>query len=95
MNEKKAKFTWHYYVMATGALGAMLAATLSAGGSIVSGIALAIVSLPALPLKAPTRFAFMLIFIVLYIFAFPEPDVVREIMAAQHPPMQTQPIPAQ
>lgn len=80
MNEQKAKFTWHYYVMAFGALLAMLAATLGASGGIVSGLALVIISHPRIPFKSVTRILFMVIFMILYVFAFPDADVVREIM---------------
>ncbi|NPA72710.1 MAG: hypothetical protein GXO35_07760 [Gammaproteobacteria bacterium] len=81
MNDEKAKFTWHYYVMALGALGAMLAATLGASGGIVSGLALAIISHPRIPFKTLTRVFFMVLFMILYVFAFPEPEVVRALMA--------------
>jgi len=83
MNEEKAKFTWHYYVMAFGALLAMLAATLGSLGGIVSGLAIAILSLPRLQFKITTRFFFYLLFMILYVFAFPEPEVVREMMNQQ------------
>lgn len=81
MNEEKAKFTWHYYFMAFGALLAMLAATLGALGGIVSGLAIAIISHPRLPFQGLTRFVFYVLFFILYVFAFPDPDVVREMMA--------------
>ena len=81
MNEEKAKFTWHYYVMAFGALLAMLAATLGAVGGIVSGLAIAIISHPRLPFQGLTRFVFYVLFMVLYVLAFPDPDVVREMMS--------------
>jgi hypothetical protein len=82
MNEQKAKFTWHYYVMAFGALLAMMAATLGASGGIMSALAMAIVSHPRIPFKTPTRILFMVIFGILYLFAFPDADVVREMMTA-------------
>ena len=81
MSEEKAKFTWHYYVMAFGALIAMLAATLGAIGGIVSGLAIAIISHPRLPFQGLTRFVFYVLFMVLYVLAFPDPDVVREMMS--------------
>ena len=84
MKAEKAKYSWHYYVMATGALGAMLAATLGSIGGIAAGLALAVVSHSALPFKTMTRFAFMVIFTGLYIFSFPDPSVVRDLMANQH-----------
>ncbi|WP_019556370.1 hypothetical protein [Thiomicrorhabdus arctica] len=80
MNEQKAKFTWHYYVMALGALLAMLAATLGASGGIVSGLALVIISHPRIPLKTVTRIFFMITFVILYVFSFPDADVVRAMM---------------
>ncbi len=85
MNEQKAKFTWHYYVMAFGALLAMMAATLGASGGIVSGLALAVVSHPRIPFKSVTRVFFMMVFLVLYLFSFPDADVVREMMTQLNP----------
>lgn len=82
MNKEKAIFTWHYYVMAFGALLAMLAATLGATGGIVSGLAIAILSHPKIQFQGLTRFVFYVLFMVMYVFAFPDPDVVREMMAA-------------
>jgi len=83
MNEKKAKFTWHYYVMAFGALLAMLAATLGNVGGIVSGLAIAVISHPKIQLKGGGRFIFYVLFMILYVFAFPDAEVVREMMATQ------------
>ncbi|WP_321323833.1 hypothetical protein [Thiomicrorhabdus sp.] len=80
MNEKKAKFTWHYYVMAFGALLAMLAATLGTLGGIVSGLAIAIISHPKIQFQGVARFVFYVLFMILYVFAFPDADVVREMM---------------
>lgn len=82
MNEQKAKFTWHYYFMATGALMAMLAGTLGSAGGIVSGLAIAIVSFPKMPFQGISRFVFYVLFAVLYVFAFPDPEVVREMMSS-------------
>ncbi len=87
MNGQKAKFTWHYYVMASGALLAMLAGTLGSINGVVTGLALSLVSLPRLQLKTLTRLAFMAAFVGLYAYTFPDPDVVREKMAGQHIPM--------
>jgi len=81
MNEQKAKFTWHYYVMAFGALLAMLAATLGSLGGIVSGLAIAILSHPKIQFQGVGRFVFYILFMILYVFAFPDPDVVREMMS--------------
>lgn len=86
MNQEKAKFTWHYYVMALGALMAMLSATLGSFSGIVIGLAIAIISLPRLPFQGLTRFVFYILFIILYVLAFPDADVVREMMS--HPANQ-------
>lgn len=80
MNEQKAKFTWHYYVMAFGALLAMLAATLGSLGGIISGLAIAILSFPRIQFQGVARFVFYILFLILYVFAFPDPEVVREMM---------------
>ncbi|WP_319381718.1 hypothetical protein [Thiomicrorhabdus sp.] len=82
MSTEKAMFTWHYYFMALGALLAMLAATLGAWGGIVSGLAFAIVSHPRLRFQGLGRFVFLVLFAVIYVFAFPDPAVVREMMAS-------------
>jgi len=89
MNEQKAKFTWHYYVMAFGALLAMLAATLGTLGGIVSGLAIAILSHPKLQFQGVGRFVFYILFMILYVFAFPEPEVVREMMSNAQNPVNT------
>ncbi|QKI89394.1 hypothetical protein [Thiomicrorhabdus xiamenensis] len=81
MNQQKAKFTWHYYMMALGALLAMLAATLGAVGGVVSGLAIAVISHPRLQFQGLGRFVFYVLFLVIYVFAFPDPEVVREMMA--------------
>ncbi|GAB6070047.1 hypothetical protein JCM30760_11440 [Thiomicrorhabdus hydrogeniphila] len=83
MNEQKAKFTWHYYVMAFGALLAMLAVTLGTMGGVVSGLAIAVISHPRIQLKGGGRFVFYVLFMILYVFAFPDADVVREMMNNQ------------
>ncbi|WP_040728396.1 hypothetical protein [Thiomicrorhabdus sp. Kp2] len=80
MNQQKAKFTWHYYVMAFGALLAMLAATLGTVGGIVSGLAIAILSHPKIQFQGVARFVFYILFMILYILAFPDAEVVREMM---------------
>lgn len=80
MNDKKAKFTWHYYVMAFGVLLAMLAATLGTVGGVVSGLAIAVISHPKIQFQGVARFVFYIIFMILYVFAFPDADVVREMM---------------
>lgn len=82
MQTKKAKFTWHYYAMALGVLLSLMAATLSALGGVVSGLAFAIVSHPSLKLPGIGRYIFMVLFVILYVFSFPDPNVVREMMAA-------------
>lgn len=81
MKQEKAKFTWHYYGMATGALLAMLAGTVGSTGGIVSGIAFAILCHPVIKFKGVGRFVFLTLFMILYVFAFPDPDVVREMMS--------------
>ena len=80
MNEQKAKFTWHYYMMALGALLAMLATTVGSVGGIVSGLAIAVISHPVLNLSMPIRVLFYALFLVLYGMAFPDPEVIREMM---------------
>lgn len=80
MPERKPKFTWHYYAMAFGALGAMLAATLSAWSALICAIAFALLSHPVLPFKTLTRTVFLVALFILYAFAFPDAAVVQEMM---------------
>lgn len=80
MVQQKAKFSWHYYVMALGALMALMAITLGAWGAAISGVGLAIMSLPALQLKLPARLFFIILFGVFYYLAFPSPAVVKTMM---------------
>ncbi len=81
MNEKKLKFTWHYYLMAFGVLMALMAITLSSWGAAISGLGFAIMSHPSLQFKLPTRALFLILFVAFYFIAFPEPSVVKEMMS--------------
>jgi len=78
---KKAKFTWHYYLMAFGALMAMLAATLSAWSGVVSALSFIVMSHPVVKLPGIGRFVMLILFAVFFIFAFPDPSVVQEMMS--------------
>lgn len=82
MSERKPKFTWHYYAMAFGALGAMLAATLSAWSALICAIAFALLSHPVLPFKSLTRTVFLVMLLILYAFAFPDAGVVQDVMSS-------------
>ncbi len=86
MSSKKPKFTWHYYSMAFGALGAMLAATLSAWSALFCAIGFALLSHPVLPFKSLTRTVFLVMFLILYVFAFPDANVVQDMMSATPTP---------
>lgn len=79
--KQRIKFTWHYYGMALGALMALLAATLSAWGAVMSAIGFLVLCHPVIQFQGVTRFVFLVLFIVLYVFAFPDPSVVQEMMA--------------
>ena len=81
MSQPRPKFTWHYYLMAFGALLAMLAATLSAVGGIVSGVAIMIISHPRLQFQGLARGVFVVLFLAIYAISFPDPEVIREMMA--------------
>ena len=78
---KKTKFTWHYYLMAFGALMAMLAATLSAWSGVVSALSFIVMSHPVVKLPGIGRFVMLILFTVFFIFAFPDPSVVQEMMS--------------
>ncbi|WP_024850846.1 hypothetical protein [Hydrogenovibrio kuenenii] len=82
MNAKKAKFTWHYYFMAFGALMALLAVTLSAWGATISALAFTILSHPVIRFAGVGRFVFLILFAILYVFSFPDPAVVKSMMAS-------------
>lgn len=81
MNPPKAKFTWHYYLMAFGALMGLMALTLSAWSAAVSALGFMIFTLPAVQFKAPTRFIILALFAAFYYTAFPDASVVQEMMA--------------
>lgn len=81
MNPQKAKFSWHYYGMAFGALLAMLAATVGSIGGVVSALAFGLVCHPVLKFQGLTRLVFLVLFMLLYVFAFPEASVIRQMMA--------------
>ncbi|MGC9386711.1 MAG: hypothetical protein ACP5D0_07170 [Hydrogenovibrio sp.] len=81
MQTQKPKFSWHYYVMAFGALMALLAATLSAWGAVMSAVGFAVIAHPVLPFKGLTRFVFFVLFAVLFVLGFPDAAVVQEMMA--------------
>ncbi len=81
MEKKKTKFTWHYYLMAVGVLMAMLAGTLSAWNAVFIALSFMIMSHPVIKLPGIGRFIVLIVFVVLYVFAFPEPDVVRSMMS--------------
>ncbi|BBP43707.1 hypothetical protein [Thiosulfativibrio zosterae] len=80
MNTPKAKFTWHYYLMAFGALMGLMALTLSAWSAAASALGFMVMSHPVLQLKGPTRFIFLALFAAFYYAAFPDPSVVQEMM---------------
>lgn len=79
-SKPKTKFTWHYYLMAFGALMAMLAATLSAWSGVASALAFVIMSHPVVKLPGIGRFVMLIIFAVFFVFSFPDPSVVKEMM---------------
>lgn len=80
MEKPRPPFTWHYYVMALGAFAAMMALTLLAWGSVISAIGFAVVSHPQMRFSAPVRSLFLILFAVMYVFAFPDPEVIRAQM---------------
>ena len=80
MEKERIPFTWHYYAMGLGAVGLFLALTLLAWGSVVSSLGFIILSHPMIRFSGPTRSVFLLLFAVMYAFAFPDADVIRELM---------------
>ncbi|UQB41299.1 hypothetical protein JX580_06235 [Thiomicrospira microaerophila] len=82
MDKPRPPFTWHYYVMALGALAALMALTLGAWGSLVSAVGFAVLAHPVIRFSGPTRAVFLLIFATMYVFAFPDPEVVRAMMTS-------------
>lgn len=81
MEKERIPFTWHYYAMGLGAVGLFLALTLLAWGSVVSSLAFIILSHPMIRFSGPTRTVFLLLFAVMYGFAFPDAGAVRALMA--------------
>ena len=80
MDKERIPFTWHYYAMGLGAVGLFLALTLLAWGSAISSLGFIILSHPMMRLSGPTRAVFLLLFAVMYGFAFPDADSVRDWM---------------
>jgi hypothetical protein len=81
MKKTRPPFTWHYYVMALGALAGLMALTLSAWGSLMAAIGFAVLAHPVLRFSGPTRTVFLLMFAAMYVFGFPDADSVRAMMS--------------
>lgn len=81
MEKERIPFTWHYYVMGLGAVGLFLALTLLAWGSAMSSLGFIILAHPMIRFSGPTRTVFLLLFALMYGFAFPDADAVRALMA--------------
>ncbi|WP_044410551.1 hypothetical protein [Thiomicrospira microaerophila] len=80
MDKPRPPFTWHYYVMGFGALAVLMALSLGAWGSVVSAVGFTILAHPVIRFSGPTRTVFLLAFAAMYVFGFPEADVVRAMM---------------
>lgn len=81
-NKSRPPMTWHYYSMALGALGAIVAAPLAAWGAVMSGVGFAVLSHPVIGFSAPVRVLFLLVFAAMFVFAFPDAEVVKVMLAS-------------
>ncbi len=68
---QKQPFTWHYFAMAIGVLAAALSALLGAWSAAVSALGFAIVAHPGLRFTGVTRQVILILFAILFVFAFP------------------------
>ena len=75
---QRLPFTWHYYSMAVGAFALLLAVVLSAWSAAVAAAGFMIISHPGLKFVGLTRQVILIMFAMIYIFAFPSADEVRD-----------------
>ena len=75
--QKRPPFTWHYYSMAAGAFALLLAAVLSAWSAAVAAAGFLIISHPGLKFVGLTRQVILIMFALIYVFAFPSAEEVR------------------
>jgi hypothetical protein len=83
MTKKRAKMTWHYYVMGFGTLMALMALSLSAWNAFAPAVGFVILALPSLQFKTITRLLFLVMFSILYYVGFPDSSVIQALMSAK------------
>lgn len=91
MNKKRPPFTWHYYAMALGALAAALAATLDAWSAVAAAVGFVVISHPGLRFAGLTRQVILVLFAIMYVFAFPTHPDPKQVETAPQPPLQASP----
>ncbi|SIN85412.1 hypothetical protein SAMN05443662_0726 [Sulfurivirga caldicuralii] len=75
---QKLPFTWHYFAMAIGALAAVLSALLGAWSAAAAALGFAIIAHPGLRFTGLTRQVILILFAIMFIFAFPsDPPAVQ------------------
>ena len=87
MNKQRQPFTWHYYAMALGVLAAALAATLGAWSAVAAAVGFAIISYPGLRFTGLTRQVILILFAIMYVFAFPVSPHPDRVETAPQPPL--------
>ncbi len=68
---RKQPFTWHYFAMAIGVLAAALSALLGAWSAAAAAAGFAIVAHPGLRFTGLTRQVILVLFAIMFVFAFP------------------------
>ncbi len=91
MKKARQPFTWHYYAMALGVLAAALAATLSAWSATAAAVGFAVISHPGLRFAGLTRQVILVLFALMYVFAFPVNPAPHQVETAPQPPLRSVP----
>ncbi len=83
--KQRLPFTWHYYAMALGVLAMGLALSLGAWSAASAAFGFALISFPGLKFSGLTRQVILVLFAIMYVFAFPtnmSPDISDEASRA-------------
>ncbi len=89
MKTQRPPFSWHYYAMALGVLSAALAATLGAWSAVAAAVGFAVVSHPGLRFTGLTRQVILVLFAIMYVFAFPAQPDLKVVETAPQPPLES------
>lgn len=85
--KQRPPFTWHYYAMALGALAFALAASLGAWSAAAAAFGFTVISFPALKFSGLTRQVILILFVIMYVFAFPAKIDPKTVETAPQAPL--------